>query len=47
MPDYLDECVPDWRTSLPAMLERHEPDALAFCDRFTDRWIDLVATERS
>lgn len=42
---HLDECVPGWRTDLPAALDRHEPDACAFCDTITGRWIDYVATK--
>jgi len=45
--DYLDERAPGWRTALPEALDRHEAAACAFCDSFTDRWIDFVAATRS
>lgn len=47
VPGYLDERVPGWRQSLPAALDRHEAPARAFCDSFTGRWLDFVATARS
>lgn len=45
--DYLDENVPDWRTGLPELLEKHEPAATRFCDAFTMRWIDFVSARKS
>ncbi|WP_420404430.1 type 1 glutamine amidotransferase [Nisaea sp.] len=46
-PAILDERAPGWRTALPRELDRHEAAAGAFCDRFTARWIDFVASTRS
>lgn len=43
MEPFLDKAVPDWRETLPRQIEAHEPGALDFCRRFTNRWLDLCA----
>lgn len=44
---HLDDRKPDWRTAFPPALDRYEAAAGAFCDSFTARWIDFVASTRS